>query len=71
MPARKPTVRQESRKQVWLSAFVDELMRLRPHLVPEYGTSEALQSVAMDQWTLHADDDPAATAHAWHKGLRL
>lgn len=49
----------------WISAFLAELQRLRPHLVPQYGSSKLLTAIAAQEHAAHGEDEPVAAARAY------
>ncbi len=67
MPARgdiKP--RPPPAKEVWLAAFEVELLKLRPHLAPEFGTSKLIHAMAVQAYA-QGEPDPVKAAKDFHK----
>ena len=51
-----------SDKEVWIAKFVEELVRLRPHLD---GTSKVVQTIAINARAMHGDLAPEDAAKRW------
>jgi hypothetical protein len=67
MPRRPATTPPKpSRRDEWLAEFIDELERLRPHLKSEFGINRVAKTTAVREYAAHPDDDPKATARAFH-----
>ena len=54
-------------RAAWVQAFLAELLRLRPHLAPTYGTSKFLEALAATEYTAAPETDPAMAAQRYHE----
>lgn len=51
-------------RTAWTADFIAELLRLRTHLQPEFGTSKFAQALALNSYDPKVD--PKAAAQAYH-----
>ena len=67
MPARGDiTPRPPPAKETWLAEFEAALLKLRPHLAPEYGSSKLLHALALQAYA-QGEPDAAKAAGEFHK----
>jgi len=51
---------------MWLAAFEAELLKLRPHLAPAFGTSKLLHAMAVQAFA-QGGPDPVKAARDFHQ----
>jgi hypothetical protein len=57
-----------SPQEVWIDAFITELIRLRPHL--NTYKDKVARTIALSEWPSRGQDDPKKAAKAYHEGRK-
>ena len=57
---------QDMERDAWISVFIDELKKLRPHLAPGFSTSKIALAIATQAYAADGKSAPKAAARRYH-----